>query len=570
MYDIVVKNGRVIDGTGNPWFKADVAIEDGRVAQVRKECSGSADKLIDADRLVLCPGFIDMHNHSDQTLLFHKYATSSTMMGVTTMVVANCGHLPAPITERNREYQRDHYISSWSYVDVDRVKIDWKTIPEFYTKLESEGIGNNVAPFIGHNTLRRAVMGREKFGGERRSPTDQELEEMKRMVAEAMEWGTLGVTTGLAYQPGRNSYTDELIELCRIVAKYDGIYMSHLRYAGDMVVDATNELIEIGERAGLTVVGSHYKARVGGKGPLPNVLLKMIDEARDRGIDVVLDTYPWDRSAVSNLASRLVPHEENWTMKELVEKLRDPKARKKLEEETLERMKEQKKLTSELIRGGRRRDGPKTEKSRPQSPSEPASFRGEIVVYSMKHPEYLGKTLDKIAKMRDVDSIRALTDLVLEDEGWTMVAGTMVEEDVQAIMKYYATMISTDSFTLDEIPAPNRHTGLLPHPRDYGTYPRVLGHYSRDLGLFPLEEAVRKMTSLPAQTLRLRDRGLLREGFWADVVIFDPKTVAQGATYGHSRYPQGIEYVLVNGQVTVGEGARSKSLAGKMLRRSAS
>jgi N-acyl-D-amino-acid deacylase len=565
----VIKNGRIIDGAGNPWFKADVAIEDGRVAQVRKECSGGADKAIDASGLVLCPGFIDMHNHSDQTLLFHKFAISSTMMGVTTMAVANCGHLPAPITEKNLEYQRNHYISSWSYIDVDLVKIDWKTIPEFYTKLESQGIGNNVAPFIGHNTLRRAVMGREKFGGERRSPTDQELEGMKRIVAEAMEWGALGMTTGLAYQPGRNSYTEELVELCRIVAKYDGIYMSHLRYSGDMVVDATNELIEIGEKAGLTVVGSHYKARVGGKGPLPNVLLKMIDDARDRGVDVVLDTYPWDRSAVSNLASRLVPHEENWTMEELAEKLRDPKARKKLEEETLERMKEEKKLTSELIKGGRRRDGPKTKEDGPKVEPQPVRFGGEIV-YSMKHPEYVGKRVEEVAKMRGVESIRALTDLVLEDEGWTRVAGTMVEEDVQAIMKYYATMISTDSFTLDEIPAPNRHTGLLPHPRDYGTYPRVLGYYSRDLGLFPLEEAVRKMTSLPAQTLRLKDRGLLREGFWADVAVFNPKTVSQGATYAHNGYPQGLEYVLVNGQVTVERGARSKSLAGKILRRSVS
>ncbi len=567
MNDIVIKNGQLVDGSGNPWFKADIAIRDGRIAEIKKRCSESADNVIDAGGLIVCPGFIDMHNHSDQTLLFHKFAKGSTMMGVTTMAVANCGHLPAPITEKNREYQRSHYISSWSYVSLDQVKIDWKTIPEFYSRLEAGGLGNNVAPFIGHNTLRRAVMGREKFGGERRTPTDQEMKEMKGIITDAMEWGALGLTSGLSYEPGRNSYTEELIELCKIVSQYDGIYMSHLRHAGDMVVDATKEWIEIGRKAGLTVVGSHFKARTAGKGPLPNILLKMIDEAREQGIDVVLDVYPWNRSAVSSLAWRLVSNEDNWTMEELLAKLKDPEIRKKLEKDALDHIREEHELTSELLKGGRRREAQKQERTEPKTHASPDTFGGEVVVYSLKHPEYVDKTIEEIANMQNAEPIRALTDLILEDKGWTRIAGTMVEEDVRAIMKYYATMISTDSFTLDVFPSPEKYTGLLPHPRDYGTYPRVLGHYSRDIGLFPLEEAVRKMTALPAQTLRLRDRGLLRKDFWADVVVFNPKTILEEATYAENRYPDGIEYVLVNGQITVKTGIRTEALAGKILRR---
>jgi N-acyl-D-amino-acid deacylase len=485
-------------------------------------------------------------------------------MGLTTEAVGNCGHLPAPITEKNLEHQRKQ-IANFSDVPIDQVEVDWKTVPEFYTKFENQGIGINVVPFIGHGTLRRAVMGKEKFGGERRVPTDEEMEEMKRIVTDAMKWGACGMTTGLSYEPGRNAYTEEVIELCKIIAQYDGVYMSHRRYGGDMVADATKELIEIGKEAGLTVVGSHFKARIGGRGPLPEVLLNMIDNARGQGVDVVLDIYPWDRSQVGNLAEELVPPEEDWTIDKLLAKLKNAEDYKKVEEDTLSRVKEKRELTLELSRKARRSGEP--DRSKDVNP-QPTMFEGRVIVYSMRHPEYLDKTIDDIAKIRGVEPVKALIELVLEDEVCTRVAGTMVEEDVQAIMRHHLTMISTDAWDLDWIPSLRKPTGFIPHPRNYGTYPRVLGHYSRDLGLFPLEEAIRKMTSLPAQTLKLKDHGLLREGFWANVVIFNPRTVSQGVTYAQYRYPKGIEYVLVNGKVAVERGEYTKTLSGKVLRRS--
>ncbi|MBN1683278.1 D-aminoacylase [Candidatus Bathyarchaeota archaeon] len=561
MYDVIIKKGKIIDGTGNPWFKADVAINEGRVVQIKKNINEKADKIIEARGLIVSPGFIDMHNHTDLTLPIHKYATSSLMMGLTTEAVGNCGHLPAPITEKNLEHQR-RQVAHFSYVDVDQVSIEWETIPEYYEWLTKQGIGVNVVPFFGHGSLRRAIMGKEGFGGERRIPEESEMREMLRIVEDAMIWGAKGMTTGLSYEPGRNSYTEEIIELCKVVAKYDGVYMSHLRFGGDMLIDATKEHIEIAEETGVTAVASHYKARTGGKGPLPKELFKIIDEARNRGVEVILDTYPWDKSQAGNMASPLVPPDEDWSVDQLMEKLKDPEQRKKIEDGTIERAKKSAELGVELRRRSRLKGIP----DKPKEENPPIVIGSGVIVYSLRHPEYLGKTLNEVAQIKGVEPIKALIDLVLEDEGCTRVAGTMEEEDLQEIMKYNLTSISTDAWTLDWFPSLRMPSGLLPHPRNYGTYPRVLGHYARDLKLFSLEDAVKKMTSLPAQGLKLRDRGLLREGNWADMVVFNAETINQGATYSQYRYPEGVNYVLVNGQIVVEEGKRNKTLVGKLLK----
>jgi N-acyl-D-amino-acid deacylase len=561
LYDTLIKNGRIIDGAGNPWFKADIALEKEHIVQVGKNLSDTADNILDVQGFVVSPGFIDMHSHSDLTLPIHKYATSSLMMGLTTEAVANCGHLPAPITEKNFEHQR-RQVAHFSYVDVDQFDLKWKTIPEYYEWLAKNGVGVNVVPFFGHGTVRRAIMGKEEFGGERRVPEEAELKEMQRITENAMAWGAKGMTTGLSYEPGRNSYTEEIIELCKIVAKYDGVYMSHLRFGGAMITDGTNEHIEIAEESGVRAVASHYKARTSGKGPLPAELFKLFEDARKRGVDVLLDTYPWDKSQAGNFASPLVPPNEDWSIDQLMTKLRDPEQRKKVEDDTLMRAKKSAEFGAELRRRSRRTGVP----DQPKEERPPPIVVGSgAIVFSLRHPEYLGKTLDEVAKIRGVEPIKALTDLVLKDEGCTRVTGTMEEEDVQEILKYHLTAVSTDAWTLDWFPSLRMPSGLLPHPRNYGTYPRVLGHYSRDLKLFPLEEAVRKMTSLPAQNLKLRDRGLIREGYWADLVVFDADTIAEGATYAQYRYPDGIKYVFVNGRLVVDNGKRNNVLSGQVL-----
>jgi len=388
------------------------------------------------------------------------------------------------------------------------------------------------------------------------------MNEMLRIAEDAMIWGAKGMTTGLSYEPGRNSYTEEIIELCKIVAKYDGVYMSHLRFGGAMMADATMEHIEIAEESGVTAVASHYKARVSGKGPLPAELFKLIEAARSRGTEVILDTYPWDKSQAGNFASPLVPPGENWSIDQLIDKLKDPEQRKKIEEDTLERAKKSAEFGAELRRRSRRRGIP--DKQKEEKPP-PIVVGSGAIVFSLRHPEYLGKTLDEIAKIRETEPIKALIDLVIEDEGCTRVTGTMEEDDVQEIMKYHVTSISTDAWALDWFPSLRMPSGLLPHPRNYATYPRVLGHYARDLKLFSLEEAVRKMTSLPAQGLKIKHRGLIKEGYWADIVVFNAETITEGATYAQYRYPEGIECVLVNGELAVEKGVRNKTLSGQIL-----
>jgi len=526
LFDVVIKNGRLVNGTGNPWFKADVGIKSSKVSEIGDLGSEDANKIINANGLVVCPGFIDMHSHSEYSLLVNSKAESKIRQGVTTEVNGNCGDSPAPIegitavaAEEAREYKLD---------------MDWSTLGEYLDRLKRQGIALNVAQLVGHGTIRTAVIGYEN-----RPPTREELNKMKKLVAQAMEDGAFGMSTGLYYSPGSFASTEEVIELCRVVAKYGGIYTSHMRGEGDPLIEAVAEAIQIGEKANVPVEISHHKAcGIENWGKVKKTL-RMMEEARSRCVDVSCDVYPYEACGADFVS--MIP---TWAHEGGVDKLR----------ERLKDLKNRERIKKEMLEGL-----PGWESTIKQS------GWGRIKVIGWEgRKEFEGKTLAEIAELRGLDPFDLTFDLVINKESIELVDLSMSEEDVRTVLKHPLSMIGSDGWAL----APY---GVLSesktHPRSYGTFPRILGKYVREEEVLSLAEAIRKMTSLPAQKLGLRDRGMIREGTWADLVVFNPKTVIDKATYEDPHcYPQGIEYVLVNGEIVIEEREHTSALPGKALR----
>jgi len=521
-FDLIIEGGAILDGSGNPWFRADVGIVDDHIGAIGHLDGAKAEYRIDAGGLMVAPGFIDMHSHSDFTLLVDPRAESKIRQGVTTEVVGNCGSSAAPQNEEVRSY-REKFMRSRLGEDF---QFDWETMAEYMAKLEAQGIALNVAPLVGHGTIRQNVMGFED-----RAPTPGELEEMKRLTAEAMEAGAWGLSTGLIYPPGCYAKTEEIIELAKVAAQYGGIYASHIRGEGDTLLDAVREAIEIGEKAGLPVEISHFKASGKQNWGKTRESLRLVEEARRRGIDVTVDQYPYTASSTG--LSAYLPH---WIhiggADAMLERLRNLEDRRRIKEEVGDR-----------------------------------DWSIIMVVVSQRHPEYEGLRVTEIAEKMGKEPVEAVMDLLLEDEGQTwIVAFGMSEEDVQRVMRSPYMMVGSDGRAI----SPHGVLGKgKPHPRYYGTFPRILGRYVRELGVITLEEAVRKMTSAPARRLGLWDRGLIRPGFKADIVIFNPETVIDKATFMEPhQYPEGIEYVIVNGTVVIDEGEHTGALPGRVLRRS--
>ena len=526
MFDVVIKNGCLVDGTGNPWFKADVGIKSGKVLKISDLSSEDANRIINAKGLVVSPGFIDIHSHSEYSLLANSKAESKIRQGVTTEVNGNCGDSPAPIrgiSTYDKELAEEY-----------KLDLDWSTLGEYLDRLERQGIALNVALLVGHGTIRTAVMGYEN-----RPPTREELEEMKELVALAMEDGAFGMSTGLFYPPGGFAHTEEVIELCKVVTKYGGIYTTHIRGEGDPLIEAVAEAIEIGEKANIPVQISHHKAcGIENWGKVEKTL-RMMEEARYRGVDVTCDVYPYDACG-ADLVS-LIP---NWAheggVDNLRERLRDLKTRERIKKEMLEGL-------------------PGWESCVKQS------GWGRIKVIGWReHEEFEGKTIAEVAELKGVDPFDLTFDLIVKKESPELVDLAMSDKDVCAVIKHPLSMVGSDGEAI--VPY-----GVLgeskTHPRSYGTYPRILWEYVREEKVLTIEDAIRKMASFPAQKLGLRDRGMIREGMWADVVVFNPKTVMDKATYEDPhRYPEGIEYVLVNGEIVVDKGEHTGALPGKVLR----
>ena len=536
LYDLAIMGGRIIDGAGNLWFNADVAFKGERITKIGRVDPSKAKRTIDATNRIVSPGFIDVHSHSDFSLIFDPRAESTIRQGITTLVVGQCGMSLAPIDRKFEKLLRRY---AAPFVPDSDIKLPWTTFKQYLAKMQRLRSTSNAAHLVGHGTVRIAAMG---FAD--REPNRRELEDMKAMVAEAMKAGAVGMSTGLIYPPGVFSKTKELIELTREVAKSGGTYFSHIRGEGLTLIKAVKEAVEIGERAGTPVHISHHKAagrRVWGK---LKETLKLMEEARKRGVDVTYDQYPYV-AGMTSLATMLPPWVHEGGMDRLLERIRDDETwseiRKEMEAGTPER-------ENMLDEAGWERIVVSSVKSR-----------------ALKQVE--GKNLAEISKLLGkLDEFTALRDLLLEDRGGaTMIMFSMDEGDVEYAMMGRYHMVGTDAWSVSP-------TGPLssgkPHPRFYGTYPRVLGQYVRGRHILELEDAVRRMTSLPAQRVGLKNRGILKEGFFADVVLFDAEKVIDKATFEQpAQFPEGIDTVIVNGQIVVDSGELTKTRPGKLLLR---
>ena len=565
-FDIVIRNGRVIDGTGNPWYKADVGVEGGRIAKISRTPLGGSGRVIDAKGLVVTPGFINIHSHSDGTILTHNLAENSLAMGLVTECVGNCGTSSAPLTEDVREYiNSEREGLSWGLWS----EVDWLTLGEWFDRIENTGIGINVATLVGHGNLRWCAMGEEGEGGEKVVPTKDEMEKMRGLLDVAMDDGAFGLSTGLSYPLGRNALTEEIIQLVNVAAAHGGVYSSHMRNEGSNLIEATMEFIEICERTGARGSISHHKA----SGPYNfgkvHETLRLVDQARSRGVDVIVDMYPWRIGGLTkSLGARFrdsLPEGPRANFRgKLVRMLKDPGEWKKMKAQA-------------LANGEKAREAAEDRKSRLEenggwSPSPSVSSPSGVVLHSPSHPELEWKTLQHVGEaLGGGDELEGIRALLIDDDGYT-VSGNYPysEEDMATIVRYpWATFI-TDQRAIDNSKTTCQAASdalRMEHPRGWGTYPKVLEKYVREERLISLEDAVRKITSLPATYLDLKNRGLIKEGFWADLVAFDPENVRSKATYGNPfQRPEGIPYVIVNGEVAVDEERITGELAGRALK----
>ena len=543
-YDIIIKNGRVIDGTGNPWMRADIGVSRGRIISVGDFTTSQAAHVIDASGLIVTPGFIDIHTHSDLTLLINPNAESKVRQGVTTEVIGNCGTSPAPINDSTLELLKKTWES-----EADEVDWSWKTFGDYLKRIEDQGTAVNIAGLVGHGTVRIAAMGVES-----RAPSRQELAEMKELVKRSMAEGAFGMSSGLVYLPGSFATTHELIELCKIVARHGGLYTSHIRGERETIIDALKEAIEIAERSGARLQVSHNCPKYGAHGKFEE-MSRLYDEARGRGLDLTIDN-----DAHTDFNPHLSQVLPQWAQaggdEAAAERLRNPKVRERIRQETLDD-----KLPGPgyagLVKHGR--------------------WDRIFLLHATKNKSLIGKSFEEIAALRGKEPVDAYLDLLVEEDGnASALFDYMEQEDIRALLRHPLMMVCSDGNAVAPYGALGKIQGYW--PCSYGEYPYILERYVREEGVLTLQEAIRKMTSFPAQKLGLRDRGQIREGMCADIVVFDFGRIRDRATcrfpytfplpnYPH-RYPEGIEYVLVNGQVVVEKGEHTGTLAGHVLRHS--
>ncbi|MBT3367596.1 MAG: D-aminoacylase [Nitrospina sp.] len=530
-FDLVIRNARIVDGTGNPYYHAHIAIKRERIVKIGRHVDPEgAEKVIDANGMIVCPGFFDTHSHDDVYLMAKPGCDDKVLQGVTTEVIGNCGLSLAPLSEEHHADLRNiSRIIGGDHMPEDVWRM--RSFADYLTELERVKPGINVAPLVGHATIRIAVMGMDH-----RDPTEAELGEMKRLTSKAMEDGAFGLSTGLIYAPANYAKTEEIIELAGIVGQYHGLYTTHIRSESDDVMRAINEALSIGQAGEVPVVISHHKVMGRSNWGRSVETLKILEEARVGGQEVVCDQYPYTAGS-TYLAALLPPSIQAGGHKVYSEKLKDLNLRR---------------VVANQIEND--------DSGQWENMVKAAGFEGLVISIAQKQKGYIGKSIAEIARFEEKDPYDVFFDLLVEEgEGVGVILHYMAEEDVQRILKSPQTMIGTDGF-------PDFGESKV-HPRQTGTFPRILSRYVREKRLIRLEEAIRKMTSLPAQTFRIKKKGLLMEGFDADMVIFDPNTVLDKATFDDPRQgPEGIIWVLINGQVAVEEGRVTGAASGKVLR----
>ena len=529
-YDLLIRNGTIVDGSGAPGFKADLAVKGDRIVRIGDLSGASATRVIDAAGLVVAPGFIDLLGQSETYLLIDPRAMSKVMQGVTTEITGE-GESIAPINERQIKEQE-------GFLRRFNLSIDWRTLDEYFKRLEKQRSGVNVGTFVGATQVREYVIGYED-----REPSKAELEQMKKLVARAMRDGALGLSSSLQYVPARFAKTSELIELAKVARQYGGIYATHQRSEANTIDASLDEVFEIARKAGIRVEIWHLKtAYKKNWGRMPHVL-ERIKQARASSIDVNADIYPYIAGSTS-LSASLPPWALEGGTEKMLSRLRDPATRQRLKKEISEESNSWENIY--LGSGG------------------PEGVLVSSVVNRELEP-LQGKRISEIAILEKKDPLDALFDFILADEGQTgAIYFMMSEADMRAAMQSPFVTFCTDSGARA---TDGPLAGSKSHPRGWGTYPRILGKYVREEKLLSLETAIHKMTGGPAARVNLRERGLLREGMFADVTIFNPATVVDRATFeSPNQYPVGIDYVLVNGQLSVDKGQRTPALAGRVLR----
>jgi N-acyl-D-amino-acid deacylase len=528
-FDFVITNGHIIDGTGSPWYSGDLGIRAGKIAAIGNLSAAPRKRTIDAAGKVVAPGFIDMLGQSDLTILVDPRLPSKIFQGITTEITGEGGSV-APLNDAIIQSDRRGY-------DYYKITPDWRTFRQYFARLEKQGIGINVADYVGATQVRRMVLGDED-----KQPTSAELDQMKALVRDAMKDGAVGVSTALEYAPAPYAKTDELIALASEASKFGGIYSTHMRNESDSVLEAIDEALRIGREAHIPVEIWHIK--VAGKanwGRMPEVVAK-INAARASGSDVTADTYAY--TAWFNDFSAFIPSwaHDGGTAK-LVERLKDPATRER--------------IRKDMLTPSRDWDNEWQEIPGPEA----------IMIGAVQNPKLQplqGKRLSEIAKLWNKDPIDALFDFLIEDPSTGVAVFGMSQPDVTLALQQPWVSIDNDS----EGTSPEGILGQAhPHPRAYGTFPRILSKYVREEKVLTLEDAIRKFSALPAQRMRLTDRGVLKAGMWADITIFDPATIHDRATFDNpNQLSEGMEYVLVNGVPVIEQGKMTGALPGKVLR----
>ena len=529
-FDLVITNGHIIDGTGSPWYSGDIGIRDGRIAAIGNLSAAAHKRVLDAKGRVVAPGFVDMLGQSEATILVDPRLPSKIYQGITTEITGEGGSA-APLNDAIITADRagyEHY----------KINPDWRTFRQYFSRLGKQGMGINLASYVGATQVRRMVLGDADV-----QPTPEQLDKMKALVRDAMRDGAVGVSTSLMYAPAPYAKTEEIIALASEASKFGGIYATHMRNESDSVLESIDEAVRIGREARIPVEIWHFK--VAGKanfGHMPELVAR-VNKARAEGVDVEADTYAY--TAWFNSMSAFVPawaHDGGDA--KLIERLKDPATRAR--------------IRKDMETPSKDWDNEWDEISGPQ----------DVMISVVQNPalkKFQGKRLTEVAIALNKDPMDALFDLLIEDKAFTECAVFgMSEPDVAlALQQPWVSVDNDSSGTSPEGILGEEH----PHPRAYGTFPRILRKYVREEKKLTLEEAIRKFSALPAQRMRLTDRGVLKQGMWADVVVFDPETVRDVATFDDpNRLSEGMEYVLINGVPVVENGKMTGALPGKVLR----
>ncbi len=531
MFSFLIRGAQVIDGSKGEPFQGDIAVEGGIITEVSPSIKGGAQTIIEADGLIAAPGFIDIHSHTDLTVFKHPLAESKALQGVTTEVIGNCGIGAFPVGDDRRDFLTDYLKIHDFHLPSDG--LSWNNFTQYADRLDRIGLGLNLAPLVAHGALRIAVLGAED-----RAPGDEEFEKMKRLLTDSLEQGAWGFSTGLIYPPGSFAKTEELVDLAKVAANYGTLYTSHIRGEGATLMEALDEAIAIGKESGVRVEVSHLKAM--GKdnwGRSKEALLKL-EKARQSGADITADQYPYEATSTSLTA--LVP---SWAhaggVSELIRRLASPGMADRLRAEILLEM--------------NKRGGP-----------------SRIVIAEIgsgKNTDLSGKNLSQIAELWQCAPERAVMRLLLEEKAAVgAVYFSLSEEDVTAILSSDQVSVGSDGTGMKA----EDDFGTSTHPRSYGTFARILGVYARERKTLSLVKAIHKMTGLPASRLVLENRGFIKPGFTADLVLFDPLTIQDRSTFEHPhQYAVGVVYTWVNGCPMVEEGIITENTPGRVLRKRA-